>query len=129
MKTWELIVYIEFIVYSIKNELISMFKIDMNIVREEFLKFISKQKNHAIASIMKNPEDLEVDKILAEIDEKIVKLFYIEAKMKNWLKDYKDDYEELIFQGPSSEVSKLKSESKGLDKSMAQKFVENLTRY
>ena len=103
MKTWELIVYIEFIVYSIKNELISMFKIDMNIVREEFLKFISKQKNHAIASIMKNPEDLEVDKILAEIDEKIVKLFYIEAKMKNWLK--------------------------GLDKSMAQKFVENLTRY
>ena len=70
-----------------------MFKIDMNIVREEFLKFISKQKNHAIASIMKNPEDLEVDKILAEIDEKIVKIFYIESKMKNWLKDYKDDYE------------------------------------
>ena len=126
LSTWELACFIEFIVYSIKNELISKFKIDMKTLREEFLKHSKSIYCDTTIEIIKNPETVDPVIALKEIDEKIIKSFYIEAKMNNWLKEYQDDYDELLTHGTASGIQKFKPDMKPEPKSISQQFIDNI---
>jgi hypothetical protein len=126
LKTWELIVFIEFIVYSVKNEMISLFKIDMEVLRTEFLTYIKGLTMEVIGKLISSPDTIDIDWGLRQIDEKIIKIFYIEAKMKDWLRDYQDDYEEPSNSAPKFNLEKLKFPVKE-QKSVIQKFLENIT--
>lgn len=110
MTTVELIAFIEFVVYSVKNELISLFKIEMPLVRKEFLRFLKTCSSHGLALLMRDPEKVDPVKALQDIDESVVKNFYVEAKIQGWLKEYQDDYEELLHSSTAPTQTKLRTE-------------------
>lgn len=110
LTTIELIVFTEFIIYSVKNELISMFKIEMPVLKKEFIKYISTCSSHGLTLLMKDPTNVDPASILQDIDDNIIKNFFVEAKIQGWLKEYKDDYEELLHSSTASTQSTLRTE-------------------
>lgn len=126
LSTWETIVFCEFVVYSVRNELISMFKIEMHELKKEFLKYVKGVSCEAMLKIANNPESPDADWILNNIDENVIKRFYVEAKMRNWLKDYKDDYDELMGHTVPSGTQKLVTpDLKPSEKTVLQQFLES----
>ena len=111
MSTWELVCFLEFVVYSVKNELVSMFKIDMKELREEFLKYVRESSTEIMTKMIQDPESVDPEWGLNQIDERIIKNFYVEAKMKNWMEEFKNDYDELLNHGTQSEKRKIDSET------------------
>ena len=126
MEFIQLVFFVEFAIYSLKNELISMFKIDMAELRTELLKHVNKFSEAVVAQLLKDPLGVDVDWALQEIDEKFIKKFYVDAKMQGWLKDFKDDYDDLLSTKSSSEVSTLKTEVKDQGSSRSQKLFEKI---
>lgn len=92
----ELTAFLQFILWSVKNETISMFKADLHEVRAEFLTFFKSLDTEVEVRLRKHPELVDAEWALDQINTKIIPRFYDHAKMKGWLRDYKDDYEELL---------------------------------
>lgn len=126
MSTVELALFIEFVVFSIENELISMFKIEMPVLRKEFLKFVANCSSLGLSNLMRDP--LKVDPIptLEDIDKNIIKHFYIEAKIQGWLNDYQDDYEDLLHSSTSSQHSTLRTDVKAEKDPASKLFLERI---
>jgi hypothetical protein len=108
----EIACFVEFVVFSIENELISMFKIEMNQVRKEFFKFLKTCSTEGINALRKDPKQVDVEAVLTDIDKNVIKHFYIECKMQGWLKEFQDDYEDLFISSSASSQSTLKTEVK-----------------
>jgi hypothetical protein len=92
----ELTAFLQFILWSVKNETISLFKADLHEVRTEFLSFFKSLDTEVEVRLRKHPESVDAEWALDQINSKIIPRFYDHAKMKGWLRDFKDDYEELL---------------------------------
>jgi len=126
LTTVELVLFIEFVVFSIRNELISMFKIEMPVLRKEFLKFAATCSSPGLSSLMRDPLKVDPVPTLEDVDKNIIKHFYVEAKIQGWLKDYQDDYDELLQSSTSSKHSTLRTDIKPEKDPTSKLFLERI---
>ncbi|CAG9321097.1 unnamed protein product [Blepharisma stoltei] len=108
MELWEQIIFLNFCIYVIKNEMVSMIKSDMKIVRNEFLEFIRKSVDTTVNGLKyRISEATDVQDIRKKLNKAINEVFLEELKRKGNLKPHKEDYEELIASSHSTSVEAL----------------------
>ena len=100
----------------------------MKQVRIEFFKFLKTCSSEGLASLMKDPKNLDVDRVINDIDENVIKHFFVECKMQGWLKEFQDDYEELYLSSSVSSQTTLKTEVQPEKAPEGKRFIERIFR-
>ena len=107
----ELLLFAQFQVYTIEKELSSTFAPEIPIIRSEFMQFIRSLTNSSVTKVLASLPSLvkpeEITEALALIDKKVNEPFYHSLKLKGMLKDYREDYDDLIVGASSGEMSAL----------------------
>ena len=114
----DLLLFAYFQVYTIENELASTFQPEIPVIRAEFLQYIRTLSSSAVTKVLSTLESLvapaAVSEALSTLDKKVNEPFYKALKVKGMLKDYREDYDDLIIGSGPGQMSALdRSESTG----------------
>ena len=106
MRPWEQVVFLQFMLYTIKEEMSSMISLEPQVLAKTFLKFVNRSRAGCI-SLLKTKLEALGPEVLPNIDRDVSQEFYDSLKKEGLLKSYKDDYQEAAYAASGSQVEGL----------------------